>query len=171
MTTTTPQTGLDAIQLAALRKCDTVSFHHHNGQSYIRACKRIEPSARDPFAVDQDVTIACETHWTDYSRECGMSYPVPSFAGFASLGNYDDSEWRTTAQMLRKGDELILRWQRDAGTTNALRDDSNGFHLDRVSLIVIRGKETWRFHLQATICQDNTARMIRDVRKQEYSLA
>ena len=43
-------TALDKLALAALRQADTISFHHTDGKSLIRATKEHQPNEPDPFA-------------------------------------------------------------------------------------------------------------------------
>jgi hypothetical protein len=164
--------GLDAIQLAALRKCDDVVFCHRDGVSYIRAVKRVRPSDAEPFAQDVAVEFPCETRWTDYSREWCIAYPVPQFAGFEMVGNYTDGTWRTIAHALRKGDVLCLHWMKDC-----MGKDSDlcraGLTLDRLELVVMRGANKLTFHLDDKVMHaDSLARMIKNVRPApEYALA
>jgi hypothetical protein len=169
---TAPEGALDAIQLAALRKCDDVSFHHRDGKSYMRAVKRVRQSEREPFAQDVIVEITCDTRWDDYAREFATSYPMPSFNAFEMVGNYTDSCWRTIASMLRKGDRLMLHWSR-----NCFGKDSDlavaGFQMDRLTLCVARGSDQrLHFHIDDSVVRPgNSARMIRDVRPAaEYKL-
>jgi hypothetical protein len=163
--------GLDAVQLAALRKCDDVCFFHREGKSYIRAIKRYRPSERDPFAGDVEVVIDCATRWHDYAKDRGISFKVPSFDGFEMVGNYDDSCWRTTAIMLRKGDVLTLDWSKDCQSPVVA---DGGLHVDYVRLMVQRGKDRLWFHIDHAVTPDNSARMIKNVRypvpANEYSL-
>ena len=170
---TSADTGLDAIQLAALRKCDDVAFFHREGRSYIRAIKRMQPSAGAPFAQDVIVEIECATRWDDYSREFATSAAPVSFDAFEMCGNYSDSAWRTIASLLRKGDRLMLHWSKDCmGPQSDLC--RAGFHLDRLSLAVGRGTDQrLNFHIDDSVCLGtNTARMIRNVRHApEYHLA
>ena len=134
-----PETGLDALHLAALRKCDDVVFCHREGKSYIRAVKRARQSAADPFAQDVTVEIECAFRWTDYARD-GISYPVPCFDGFEMIGNYDNSAWRTTANLLRKGDRLTLDWAKDCqGSSGTIAEA--GLHWDMLTLRVGRGTD------------------------------
>jgi hypothetical protein len=161
-------TPIDAVQLAALRKCTDVVFSHFKGESSIRAIKRKRACAADPFAGDVEMTVACETRWNDYATDCGISWPVPSFRGFEMFGNYEDSAWRTIASLLKVGDVLTLEWSRDAASHETMR--KLGLHGDRLRLLVVRGKARLWFELATSICPDNTARMIRDVRPVEYSI-
>jgi len=162
----TIDTGLDAIQIAALRKCDDVVFTHRAGQSYIRAVKRAPmPTAADPFPQEHTIEIPCDTRWHDYSREFAQSYPMPEFTAFEMVGNYSESAWRTIASLLRKADRLMLHWSKDC-----LGPDSDlaraGFHLDRLELCIARGaNDRLTFRIDDAIVRDgSSARMIRNVR-------
>ena len=42
---------LDKMALAALRMADTISFHHTDGNSLIRATKEAKVTERNPFAA------------------------------------------------------------------------------------------------------------------------
>ena len=170
MTTDSPPTdGLDAVQLAALRKCDDVCFFHRVDKSYIRAIKRNPRTEADPFATEVAVDIPAATHWHDYAKDRAISYPLPTFDGFEMVGNYSESTWRTTAGMLRKGDCLALEWSKDAHSPVV---DESGLHVDTLHLIVTRGKDRLRFLIDYAITPNNSARMIKNVRPApEYSLA
>jgi len=164
-----PPAPIDAVQIAALRQCDDVCFVHNDGQSYIRAIKRAKPTAADPFAAERECRVDCGTRWADYTRDSGMSWPVPEFHGFEMTGNYRDGLWETIAALLRKGDELTLHWQRGAGNHEAMRGVN--FACDLLDLVVTRGARQLRFRVDHSVVPEHsTARMIRDVRPREVSL-
>lgn len=162
--------GLTTLQIAALRKCDDVAFFHNdtggNGfRSYIRAIKRApQPTEANPFPEERIMEIPAATRWTDYARTAGQSYPVPEFTGFHMTGNYDETPIRTVAELLKPGDKLTLHWKRDAGRTQALDENAPAFHVDRLLIYVERASgKRLTFLLASTLCEDNTARMIRRV--------
>jgi hypothetical protein len=168
----TEVTGLDAVQLAALRKADDLCFvHNYGGQSYIRAIKRKGCYNPDPFAQDVEFIVACGTRWHDYAKGLGIQTMPSCFEAFEMVGNYPDSCWRTIAGCLRKGDELVLEWSKDC--QSPVVNDA-ALHVDYVQLVVVRGDQRLKFHIDHSISPDNSARMIKNVRypvpANEYSL-
>ena len=125
MLDTIQTTGLNAIQVAALRKADRVAFFHRDkpdatGEtSYIEAIKSPSPSERDPFAKEVYVILPCEFRVTDYTRG-----------------------------------ENKIPYGSDASPT---------FYGDKLLLLVTRGEKVLTFHVDTSICEDNSARMIRKV--------
>jgi len=159
--TTDTDTGLTAIELAAMRQADDLCFIHRGGRSYIRAVKRMRPSERQPFAQDVTLEIACDTRWTDYTRDAGQCYPVPDFDAFEMLGVYSEGALATTLAMLRKGDRLALRWVR--GNSNGHMKDI-GWRQDMLELHVTRGDRRLVFHLADSIGPSDAAHIVRSVR-------
>ena len=161
--------GLDAIQLQALRKADTVSFFHRpkpdatNETSYVSATKRAKPSGCDPFAHDVSIVIPCECRLTDYSDyENKIAYDSTAWNAFESIGSAQhEAAWQTTASLLRVGDKLMLLWERGAFTTQHMKEATPKFFGDRLSLLVTRGEKQLTFHIDTRVCEDNSARMIR----------
>jgi hypothetical protein len=163
-------TGLDAIQLQALRKADTVSFFHRpkpdatNETSYASATKRAKPSGSDPFARDVSIVIPCEWRLTDYTDgyENRIEYGSDAFNAFEMIHSAQhEAAWQTTASLLRVGDKLTLLWERGAVTTQHMKEASPKFFGDRLSLLVTRGERQLTFHIDTRVCEDNSARMIR----------
>jgi hypothetical protein len=169
--TTETKTGLDAIQLAALRKADTVCFFHRHvpdttGEtSYICATKKNKPSPIDPFAPHEtSVIIPVEYRLRDWTREQADKIPYNSedWKAFEWIGSAQyHEEWRTIVSLLRVGDKLTLHWQRGAWTNEAMQNATPKFYGDSLSLIVDRGDKVLHFHIDTSVCEDNTARMIR----------
>jgi len=159
--TTDTDTGLTAIELAAMRQADDLCFFHRAGRSYIRAVKRVRPSARQPFAQDVTLEIACDTRWTDYTRQFGQCYPAPEFDAFEMCGMYQDGALATTVAMLRKGDALALRWI--YGNKNGHMENA-GFRQDVLELHVRRGERRMVFHIADAIGPVSASLMVRSVR-------
>jgi hypothetical protein len=167
---TETKTGLDALQLAALRKADVVCFFHRlvpdaTGETdYIDASKRAKQSATDPFSHETHVIIPCDYRLSDYGRgDDKIPYKSPDkWHAFESVSSaqYSD-EWRTIASLLRVGDKLTLHWQRGAFTTESHANATPHFYGDGLSLIVARGEKSLAFHVHMSVCENNTARMIR----------
>ena len=158
---------LDKMALAALRKADTISFHHADGKSLIRASKKHKPTGRDPFAPSETtVTVSCNAAITDYDRGgCwgtdAYRDDLKCYAAFAwySHAQYADCTWQTIATVLRAGDELTLYWQRGGLTNQGMRDA--GFHGDALYVRVRRADKRLTFLIDTYCGHDNTARMVR----------
>ena len=157
---------LDAIQIAALRKADRVAFFHRDkpdatGEtSYIEAIKSPSRTEKEPFAKEVYVIIPCEFMLTDYTRGNKIPYGSDAFNGFEMVYSYSD-EWKTTASLLRAGDKLSLHWQRSGWNTEAMENATPKFYGDKLCLLVARGEKVLTFHVDTSICEDNSARMIR----------
>lgn len=165
--------GIDAIQLAALRKADSVCFFRRHvpdatGEtSYIDCGKRNKPSPIDPFAPHEThIIIPCEYRLREYTSGHDDKIPHNSndWNAFESISSaqYHD-EWRTIASLLRVGDKLTLHWQRGAWNTQAMEHATPRFYGDVLSLIVDRGDKRLAFHVRMSVCENNSARMIRRV--------
>jgi hypothetical protein len=162
-------TGLTAIDLAALRKADSVCFFHRkvpdaSGEtSYIDAIKRAKVCARDPFARDVSHVIACPYRLREYtSGDDKIPYNSEEWSGFESISSAQWSEeWKTVVSLLRVGDRLTLHWQRGAWTTESMANASPKFYGDSLSIIVERAKATLEFHVRMSVCENNSARMVR----------
>lgn len=168
--TSTPAISLTKMDIAALRQCDLVSFHHsRDGHSFINATKRCQKTEADPFARDMDYRVSCETYFTSY-EPASRSYYRPTFIGFEMIYSYThDNAWRTIANLLRADDLVILHWEHGSLSSETLRDA--GLVGDELKLDVVRGKQKLTFNLSAQVGRsDGAARMIRDVRPTEYSL-
>ena len=166
----TEKTGLDAVQVAALRKADTVCFFHRTvpdatGEtSYIDAAKKHKPSPIDPFAPHEThIVIPCDFRLREYTRgDDKIAFDATNWHAFEWIGSAQFSEeWLTIASLLRAGDKLTLLWQRGAWTNESMRNATPQFFGDSLSLIVAREKVTLQFHIDTSVCENNSARMIR----------
>jgi hypothetical protein len=138
--------GLDAIQVAALRKASRVCFYHRpkpdaSGEtSYICAIKEHAPSPLNPFAPHEtSILIPCEWRLREYTRSSSsdaIPYGSDQFNAFEWVNCAQSDEcWQTTASLLRAGDKLFLDVQ--------------------------RGEKRLSFHIDTSVCENNPARMIR----------
>lgn len=76
-----------------------------------------------------------------------------------------NEEWRTFAEFIKPGDRLELRWWRGKLSKSDDYLTSAGLVLDKVSIRVVRGKKTFRFHVGESITPSPcTARLTRDAR-------
>jgi hypothetical protein len=169
--------GLDAIELAALRKADCVSFHHHRlktvaetggAASFIRATKEFRQSKSNPFGkTEAALEISVGARLTEYTRgDDAIPYEARNEAGdYAAFemihaAQFDDV-WKSIVALLRVGDELTLHWRRGAFTTDAMQEASPKFYGDQLLLQVDRGDKRLTFMVDMSVTENNTARMIR----------
>lgn len=158
--------ALTAADLRKLRTADTISFHRCPSRSGITASK--DKHAPTGHKTLWEHEIPC--HST--IKACYGSYQPPNGKPLAevaychyylSYANNIHEPWRTIAFLLKKGDRLEMEWTRDAHTNGY--QEKAGLHGDRLRLIVHRGtgdrKKTLLFLIHTSICEDNTARLIR----------
>jgi hypothetical protein len=165
-------TGLDAIQVAALRKASRVCFYHRpkpdaSGEtSYICAIKEHAPSPIDPFAPHEtSILIRADWRLREYTRSSSsdaIPYGSDQFNAFEWVNCAQSDEcWQTTASLLRVGDKLTLRWSRGGFTTESMENATPTFYGDALFLDVQRGDKRLSFHIDTSVCENNSARMIR----------
>ena len=143
--------AITAIELSALRKADSVCFDliRRDGEvvSQIRAIKRVEPTAKDPYA--RDITLDIPVDWTG---------PRDAIAFEAVMSAKYNDAWQTIVKLLRVGDEITLVW---VSANNNQYVTEAGLFNDELRMRVQRGKTRLTFNVDHSICADNTARMIR----------
>lgn len=171
--TTETKPGLDAIQLAALRKASRVCFYHRpkpdatSETSYICAIKEHKPNPSDPFAPHEtSIVIACDWYLREYTGSYNSDDRIPDnsdqFNAFEWVSSAQSDEcWQTTASLLRVGDRVTLRWERGAFTTQGMTDATPRLYGDALRLQVQRGDKRLTFHIDTSVCENNSARMIR----------
>lgn len=159
--------ALTAQDIKKLRTADTVSFHRSPQRSEISASKeRPVPKQGSHKLWEHDVPAASTI------KACYLSYKQPEGKTLEEVAhchymlwhaNNIHEPWRTIASLLKSGDRLELEWTRDANTNGY--GEKAQLHGDRLQLVVHRGtgdkKKTLLFLVANSICQDNTARMIR----------
>jgi hypothetical protein len=158
---------LDKMALAALRMADTISFHHTDGNSLIRATKEAKVTERNPFAARETfIAVPCNARISDYEREAGEGTEtygerLKNYTAFAwqSHAQSMDDPWQTIASSLQVGDELTLHWLRGGFSTVAMK--SVNLHCDALYLRVRRGNKRLTFLVEFYCGEDNTARMVR----------
>jgi hypothetical protein len=170
--TTIETTGLDALQVAALRKASRVCFYHRpkpdasGFASYIAAIKEHSPSPIDPFAPHEtSILIPCDWRLREYTRSSSSDH-IPYKSGQFNAFEWvhcaqSDDCWMTTVSLLRVGDKLTLLWSRGGFTTEAHENATPTFYGDALFLDVQRGAKRLTFHVDTSVCENNTARMIR----------
>jgi hypothetical protein len=164
-------TGLDAIQLAALRKANRICFYHRpkpdatDLASYIAAIKEHKPSPLDPFTPhESSILIPCAWRLREYTRHDSDRIPYDSgeFNAFEWVCCAQSNEvWQTTVGLLRVKDRLTLRWERGGYTTENMENATPHFYGDALYLDVQRGEKRLSFHVATSFCENNSARMIR----------
>jgi hypothetical protein len=158
-----PPYELTKIDIAALRHADhIVAWLDCNGVvgSKFEAVKRAEKTEKNPFATDirHEIPAPVRTHG-NAAWSC-----VESVSLFPSQACQASSALAT----LRVGDAIALEFYPDSHTTQALREA--GFHGDAFNLHIHRkGKLVATFELGSRTCQDNSARMCKQITKQ-YAL-
>jgi len=173
--------ALTADDIAAFKLADSVTFHHYEGRSFIRAHldntsgeriftareQRLFQSERD--SNDRHREITCDVTMYGYSQNGFESWNLESAPG-ASAFHYGfaakyDKPWQTIAGLLRAGDRLRLEWVADNNNDNVR---GVGFHCDELRLIVVRtnkrtdaSHDTMTFRIVTQVGPDNSARLIR----------
>lgn len=167
---------LTKLDIARLRGADTVSFHHMDGASFIRATKNATATVADPFARELMFDVACgwDFHnYGDYSRDaCGNVSKEPrpdggstgrlTFKAFEMIhGACRNGIWQTMAREMREGDELVLSWERGGMSSPALAEV--GLAGDRLLLCIspAKGKgSTFIVDVAVRPANDSVGRMI-----------
>jgi hypothetical protein len=165
----TETTGLDAIQLAALRKANRVCFYHRATpdatglRSYIACIKTTDRTKLNPFEGETTLCFPVDYRLRDYTQgDDKIPYNGDAWNAFEMIHSAQVAEeWRTIVSLLRTGDKLTLMWDRGGWTTEAMQCASPKFYGDKLSLIVERAKATLHFHIDMHVGENNTARMIR----------
>jgi hypothetical protein len=171
--------ALSKQDVQALRKADTVVFHHDrlgdrkNGNSgRIRCIKRTSQAEmeRDPYApqdreyeleVDSWITLGHDSipdgeTLSDFRDKIRGSEVVSPYHGYIG-GN----ALSTCIGLMRVGDFVKLRWYYGAGNTHT---DRANLHRDHLELQIERpqskGVKLMTFLLRVGVCEDNSARML-----------
>lgn len=145
---------LTSVDIAALRKADSILFHHKDDDGKIAAVKEArEASARNPFPTESRHVIPVESSVRRFTRGEGNAYTA-----FCMISSAQYSPaWTTIAALLRAGDVLSLAWYR--GNNSPVITDA-GLVRDELRLCVKRGdKQRFVFIVEVSVGQDNTARM------------
>lgn len=165
--TETAVNGLTALDIKALRTADRVSFHHLHGDPHgsIVATKRVNNAG--PFEDrERDHRMTCCVTFSGRFEDSRVDRH--NCDCFAMVYAYSEV-WQTIAAFLRTGDEILLEWYADGQCNGycekAIVQDGPGagmrLHADVLYLKVMRKGKRYSFYLDASICPNNTARMIR----------
>src|SRR3990167_5791759 len=139
-------TVLTRDHIKALRDADSVCFRS-NGKTTIEAGKKF----RHGLYGEIDHTLYIEVHQRDSNS--GNAFDSLLFARY-------DHCWQTIVACLRPGDTLHLQWAKDDATNNYC--EVAGLHSDRLYLHVLRKEKRLTFFVSQSVCDDNSARMVRD---------
>lgn len=154
--------AITSADLAALRAATRVVFRHQPAEgSRIEAIRVFRATKARP-EQEATHTVTTDAHGIDYGREGSCLGSTMKAAEFRAFEMFHGPEmFSGVAASLKVGDELTLRWGRNAGRSPAVEAGCPGWNVDRLELLVRRGKATLTFLLDTSVCQDNSARMIR----------
>ena len=164
----TTTAGLSKNDVKTLRTADIISFHHTREGGRINASKRVRNS---PWHEETTIGISCDSsvfeHWEKTRWEgaysCFSMIHCPKYS----------EEWQTIVSFLREGDSLQLRWigcDNNGYLTRSMvtdRDEQSSpglgekLYHDKLYLKIVRGKKSFSFYLDDSICPDNSARMVK----------
>lgn len=155
--------AITSADLAAFRSATRIVFRHLPADgSRIEVIRVFRATKSRPAEQEIVTSVPTDARGIDYAREgsCfGSHMKQDEFRAFEMF--HGPEMFSGIAASLKVGDELTLCWGRNAGRTQAIEERCPGWHVDRLELEVRRGKQTLRFLLDTSMCQDNTARMIR----------
>lgn len=157
-------TALTKDDITAIRRANDICIHlnERNPAGLVRLIKR-KPYNPKPFDTDQEHVLPALVQMENDSTRGDC---------FAMTGIYHDQFTGVSSilKTLRVGDELTFRFYPD-GHSNQYTKDA-GLHADILYLDVRRNdKRVARWEFETSICPDNSARMCRNVREREYSIA
>lgn len=165
---------LTSQDVLALRKADSVSFHHHDGRTYMRAGlrtfgteQRIYTAAEqsvfpltdvvDDRAREIDCDGIVDTYETDSVRR-RLGAGVSAFAMKHAARH--SAVWTTITGLLRGGDSLRLVFTGNQFSNEYSRKAD--LHVDGLMVVVTtKSGKKMTFLLDVSVCADNTARMVR----------
>jgi hypothetical protein len=153
-----PPHELTALDVAALRKCDSLYVWRRNDDSGVIANKRVERNAKDPFAsdtarhaIEAPVRLKYDYRYDNSGANCS-----------AHVSQYPTQKCHVSAifATLRAGDGVAFEFYPDAHTNDYCA--AAGLHADLLWMHVYRkGALLATWELGTSICPDNSARMCR----------
>lgn len=154
---------LSADDVAALRACESVSFHLRKGNAWIQPMldtvldtrtysareQQLFPDTRNTGAGDRARIITATSSILGYSEEgTGVGWTKHTHPGAACVAMISAARhhevWPTLAGLIRPGDRLHLGWTA-SNDTDLLRQA--GLHHDYLHLVVLRGERKLTFAL------------------------
>lgn len=149
---------------AALRKADTIVFHHdpkaqRNGSDgRIRALKKFKLKS-GPFETEEtaEFEIPVDSYIKDYGKD-DIHYDQLSGAVVLSYCQWNDSIGSAIARTIKVGDMIELEWLRNNATPS---QEEAGLVADELRIHIRRGKTRFVYIVAHQVGKDNSARMIR----------
>lgn len=148
--------ALTKIDIAAMRKCDHLVVRR-DPDAMVYCTKAVKKTAASPFTRELQHTVPAPVVFADDWR-CDNS----GCSAFEMLWNFPSqtTPLGSTLATLRAGDEIRFVFDVDGHSTIALAEA--GFHADVLNLEVRRnGKAHAFWELAVSVCQGNSARMIK----------
>lgn len=182
MTTEQTPPVLTAEDLQALKRADGVVFQYAAKESTIRAIRethtygdtppvytateqRLFPKTDRSRGREREIKVGVRMfgyRYGDRDRSLADGWNLDSNPGATAFEYIQSAQftpaWCTVVGLLRTGDALTLEWAADCGNQYV---SGAGLHHDELRLIVERGKNRLTFHLDISVCADNSARMIK----------
>lgn len=173
MATTYTTHALTADDLAAIKSARSVALHYHEGEFYMRAHLETAYGAPKVFTAKEQLLFPDIWSGNDWrarrievsQQYCGITNyssehtemgnkPISAYAA----GHSYNPVWDTVKSLLKVGDIIGIRFIADNNSEIIKRAN---LHADEVHLIVVRGKKRLTFHIDNSLCEDNSARMVR----------
>jgi len=137
----------------ALRQASSLVFHYRKGQSYIRCLKENVGVWKET----KEVRIDCGTFTENYGGRLGLG-DIRS-ASHVETAIQFHRPLQTVLSKVRKGDKLILRW---VANNNSQYLTKNGLYKDELYLVVHRKDKQEEYYIGCSVCENNTAKMIKN---------
>ena len=154
---------ISKVDIQALRKADTLVFHHlrkdrQNGHpGCIRALKKIK-AGTGVFTIEDTAEHEIGVH--SYIRNYGPKYNEDLIHAAVVLNaSWLTSIGTTLKRIIRAGDSIEIEWLRNNVTTN---HEDAGLVCDEARLHILRGKQRYVYVINSQVGKNNSARMIRD---------
>lgn len=151
---------LTKLDIRAMRDADSVSFHYHAGESHVSCSKRVKDAG--PFDErERRYDIICTSDVTVYRDDNREDRHAAACFAMIHSSQYSE-EWQTLVSCLKPGDVLSMRWV--AADNNGYLKSAAGEKLyhDRLYVKVKRDTRRLSFHVDDSVCPNNSARMVRE---------
>lgn len=149
---------LTKVDVAALRKADSVSFTRDaNGSRITMVKKAPEPTEANPFPQDVYAAITCDSRLRDYEGSMWGRQHDHYRAAHHETSAQLAEEWQTVAATLKAGDELTLEWL-CGNSSEAMR--TAGVTVDELRLRVDRDGKGLVFLIERQVILNQRWRMI-----------
>jgi hypothetical protein len=155
---------LTKADVKALKTCDTICFRFiEEGAEGFRAEKTYSQleclkraSESEPWEQKHEIPTL-----TAFEIYGDSPYRKKVTSAFESVDNYSYalSPIKTVVGLLKEGDILTIQWGADAGSNQYCKEKY--LHSDQLHLVVSRGNKKMMFFLRQSVCENNSARMVR----------